>query len=228
MKRSSNARVWKPARTRMAVWLEPAALRAARPRSRRRSKRGLLLAVPHARDRGPARPASSSVHSVLPSRRWLCAIRPEAAARMCAGRAVVALQPDDRGAREVLLEAQDVADLGAAPAVDRLVVVADAGDVLVPLGEQAQPEVLGDVGVLVLVDQDVRGSGAGSAASTSGLLGEQRQAVQQQVAEVAGVQRRQPLLVGGVELAAAAEREVADLARPAPGPGASRGSSSAG
>ena len=47
------------------------------------------------------------------------------------------------------------------------------------------------------------GTGAGTAASTSGLLREERQVVQQQVAEVAGVQRPQPLLVGGVELAAA-------------------------
>ena len=45
------------------------------------------------------------------------------------GRAVVALQADDGGARKILLEAQDVVDLGAAPAIDRLVVVADAADV---------------------------------------------------------------------------------------------------
>src|SRR3546814_3146213 len=36
-----------------------------------------------------------------------------------AGRAVVALQPDHLGAGEIVLEAQDVADLGATPAVDR-------------------------------------------------------------------------------------------------------------
>src|SRR6266478_1493514 len=46
------------------------------------------------------------------------------------GRAVVALQADHLGTREVLLETQDVVDLGAAPAIDRLVVVADAADVL--------------------------------------------------------------------------------------------------
>src|SRR5208282_6936739 len=47
--------------------------------------------------------------------------------------AVVLLEADDARAREILLEAQDVADLGPAPAVDRLVVVAHAADVLVPL-----------------------------------------------------------------------------------------------
>ncbi len=45
------------------------------------------------------------------------------------GRAVVALQPDDGGAGKILVEAQDVVDLGAAPAIDGLVVVADAADV---------------------------------------------------------------------------------------------------
>ena len=45
------------------------------------------------------------------------------------GRAVVALQPDDGRARKILVEAQDVVDLGAAPAIDRLVVVADAADI---------------------------------------------------------------------------------------------------
>ena len=46
-----------------------------------------------------------------------------------AGGAVVALQPDHLGAGKIVLEAQDVVDLGAAPAIDRLVVVADAADV---------------------------------------------------------------------------------------------------
>ena len=46
-----------------------------------------------------------------------------------AGRAVIAFEPDHLGAGEVVLEAQDVVDLRAAPAIDRLVVVADAADV---------------------------------------------------------------------------------------------------
>ena len=45
------------------------------------------------------------------------------------GRAIIALQPDHGGTGEVVLEAQDVVDLGAAPTIDRLVVVADAADV---------------------------------------------------------------------------------------------------
>src|SRR5262249_36065368 len=53
-----------------------------------------------------------------------------------AGRAVVPFQPDHGRAGKVLFETENVVDLGAVPAVDRLVVVADATDVAVPLGEQ--------------------------------------------------------------------------------------------
>ena len=53
------------------------------------------------------------------------------------GRAVVPLEADDLGAGKILLEAEDVVDLGAAPAIDRLVVVADAADVLAGPGRAA-------------------------------------------------------------------------------------------
>jgi hypothetical protein len=59
------------------------------------------------------------------------------------GRAVILLEPDDLRAGEVLLEAEDVGDLGAAPRIDRLVVVADAAQVAARLGEQLQPVILG-------------------------------------------------------------------------------------
>ena len=45
------------------------------------------------------------------------------------GRAIIALEPNDFGAGKIVLEAKNVVDLGATPAVDRLVVVADAADV---------------------------------------------------------------------------------------------------
>ena len=70
-------------------------------------------------------------------------------------RAVVLLELDHLRVREVALEVEDVADVGAAEAVDRLVVVADHHQVAVLAGEQLQQPVLGVVGVLVLVDEDV-------------------------------------------------------------------------
>ena len=170
-----------------------------------------------------------------------------------AGGAVVALEPDHRGAGKVVLEAQDVVDLGAAPAVDRLVVVADAADVfgglrlplpacgervgvrgrrrglgarghklrqlrrplirrasrvdfspragrsaLCPLRQQPQPQILCHVGVLILVDQDEFEARL-ILAQHFGLLAEQPDAFQQQIAEVAGVENLQPLLERLVE-----------------------------
>ena len=46
-----------------------------------------------------------------------------------AGAAVVSLEADDLRAGKIMIEAQDVIDLRAAPAIDRLVVIADAADV---------------------------------------------------------------------------------------------------
>ncbi len=46
-----------------------------------------------------------------------------------AGGAVIALEANDLGAGKIVIEAQDVVDLRTAPAIDRLVVIADAADV---------------------------------------------------------------------------------------------------
>ena len=70
-------------------------------------------------------------------------------------RAVVLLERDRLRAAEVALELEDVADVGAAERVDRLVGVADREDVPVLAGEQLQEPVLRVVRVLVLVDEDV-------------------------------------------------------------------------
>ena len=79
-----------------------------------------------------------------------------APSRMVWVRAVVLLQADDGRLRVVALEVEDVADVGGAPGVDRLVGVADDADVGVRWRRQQPREhVLGDVRVLELVDQDV-------------------------------------------------------------------------
>ena len=72
-----------------------------------------------------------------------------------AGGAVVLLEPVDRHGREVALEAQDVLDARAAPAVDALVVVAHRHELAGVACQQLQPRVLHRVRVLELVDQDV-------------------------------------------------------------------------
>src|SRR5262245_45595620 len=66
--------------------------------------------------------------------------------------AIVALQPNDLGAGKVRLETQDVVHLGPAPTINRLIVIADAANVrCLTLRQQPQPEILGDVGVLVFI-----------------------------------------------------------------------------
>ena len=114
-------------------------------------------------------------------------------------RAIVLLQLHDRRARKILLEPQDVAHLGPAPAIDRLVVVADAADVLVRRRQQPQPQVLRDVGVLVFVHEDIAEPPLVLFQHIRMGL-EDRDHVQQQIAKVAGVQIEQPPLVGRIEL----------------------------
>ena len=70
-------------------------------------------------------------------------------------RSIISLEPDHLCAGKVLLEAQDVFDIRAAPGVDRLIVVADTAQIAVGLGDEPEKKILNDVRVLVLVDQDV-------------------------------------------------------------------------
>ena len=80
------------------------------------------------------------------------------------------------------------------------------------LGQEPQPEVLDHVGVLVFVDQDVA-EGPVIALQHLRRLLEQGERVQQQVAEVAGVEGPKPVLVDGVELHGPAAGQVPRLAR---------------
>ncbi len=74
------------------------------------------------------------------------------------------------------------------------------------LRQQAEPEILRDVGVLVLVDQHVL-EAAVIVREHVGVLAEEAQALEQQVAEVDRVQHLQAILIGGVELHALAAGE---------------------
>ncbi len=180
-----------------------------------------------------------------------------------AGRAVIALQPDHRGAGKVVLEAQNVVHFGAAPAIDRLIVVADAADVFGParrsglplpvygervgmkrplrwlrrrkrpltrrasrvdlspragrgatrpLRQQPQPQILRDIGVLVFVDQNEFEARL-ILAQHFGLLAEQPDALEQQIAEIGGVENLQPFLERLVEFQPLAVGEGGGFAR---------------
>src|SRR5215210_4406854 len=102
------------------------------------------------------------------------------------GGAVIALKSNDSCAGEVLLESQNIIDLCAPPTVDRLIIVADAAQVFGTLPQKPEPQVLGDVGVLVLVNQHVAEARV-ILLEHLRLLAEKPNGFQQQVAEIRGV-----------------------------------------
>ena len=113
-------------------------------------------------------------------------------------RAVVLLELDDGGVRIVALEVEDVADVGAAPGVDRLVVVPYDAQVLCRGGQRLDPEILGTVGVLILVHVEVAPPALIALQHGGGVL-EEPHRLEQEVVEVEGVGRAEPRLVAAEE-----------------------------
>jgi len=102
------------------------------------------------------------------------------------------------GAGEVFLELQDVVDVRAAPAINRLVRVAGHAQVLALQAKASRDQVLGVVGVLVLVHQDVAVLVFQLLADV-GVVAQQVGRLDQQVVEIGGVLGGEDLLVGGVD-----------------------------
>ena len=121
------------------------------------------------------------------------------------GGSIILFEPNDSCAGEVFFELQDILHLRTAPRIDRLIVVADARDVLALLREQPQPEILDGVGILILVDHDVFEAALIVRQHVAVSLQDDEH-VKQQVAEIARVQRFQSILILLVEFAAAAVR----------------------
>ena len=115
------------------------------------------------------------------------------------GRAVVALELAHRRLREPLLELEHVVEIGAAPAIDALVLVAHRGEVAGGSDQLAHQTELGVVGVLELVDQQMRDP----ALDASGHLGVGREQSHRHRDQVVEVDRRgapQQVLVATVDL----------------------------
>src|SRR4030095_742360 len=70
-------------------------------------------------------------------------------------RAVIVFEADDFGVWPVFFESQDVLDLGAAPAIDGLIIVTHNAEISMALGQGLDDAVLEAVGVLVFVDQQM-------------------------------------------------------------------------
>jgi hypothetical protein len=112
------------------------------------------------------------------------------------GGAVVLLQAQHARAREVVLEVQDVLDVGAPPGVDRLVLVADDGHVASRSHQVPDQLVLRAVRVLVLVDEDVLEAPAVGFADL--LVAPQHlHRAQEEIVEVERVRRAQGLVIAG-------------------------------
>ena len=116
------------------------------------------------------------------------------------GGAVVLVEHDHLGVGIVLLELQDVADVGAAPGVDALVGVADHAEVAV-LGRQHRAPGGTGRGWCPGTRPPARsGSGPGSAPARRGRRPEQLDGHHQQVVEVHGRGLQQALLVEAVDV----------------------------
>ena len=107
---------------------------------------------------------------------------------------------------KILRRHAELVDLGAPPTIDRLVVVADATDIAAAPGEQPEPQILGDIGILIFVDQHELEALLILGKHVRVLL-EQPQILQEQIAEIDGVQLLKPLLIKGIKLAALAVGE---------------------
>ena len=70
-------------------------------------------------------------------------------------RAVIALQADNLRAREIALKAQNIVNFRTAPTIDRLVVIADTANIIMRLCQQAQPQILHRICVLIFINQYV-------------------------------------------------------------------------
>jgi nitrogen regulatory protein PII len=112
-------------------------------------------------------------------------------------RAVVLLQLDGVRVGMVALEVEDVAHVGAAPAVDRLVVVADDAQVRRAPRQVVDQIVLDAVGVLELVDEHVIEL-VGQLRPDDGIAA-QLERLEQQIAEVDAVGLLEPLLIDGID-----------------------------
>ena len=114
--------------------------------------------------------------------------------------AVVLLQVDDHRIRVVVLELQNVANIGPAPTVDPLIAVPNYAQVAMLGGQQLDQQVLRVVGVLVLVDRDVAVA-VGEVLTAVRVLLQVPHRLEDEVVEVERAVLLQPVLVLAVDTA---------------------------
>ena len=70
-------------------------------------------------------------------------------------RAVVLFELDHLEVRVVARQSAQIGDIGAAPAIDCLIVIADGGERGARAGQEPEQLVLADIGILVFIDQQI-------------------------------------------------------------------------
>src|SRR5690606_6591820 len=122
--------------------------------------------------------------------------------------AVVLLEPDDARAGEIALEVLQILDARAAPAVDRLIVVADDERDTALAGDEAEPAVLNRVRVLELVDEEMLEAGS-IVLEEIGALRQEFERAEQQLAEIDEPGLVAEPLIASIEIDHAAPARVA-------------------
>src|SRR5262249_9424751 len=101
-------------------------------------------------------------------------------------RTIILLELDRTDPWKILFERQNVLDVGTAPAVDRLILVADDAHIVMYAREMPYKPVLLAVGVLVLIDHDIWETFAVLLADCRKLI-EQINGLDQQIVEVESI-----------------------------------------
>src|SRR5208283_919023 len=120
------------------------------------------------------------------------------------GGAEILLETDLEGIRKVAGEAADVSDVAPAPAIDRLVIVADDEETFMVGGQRFEPAILGEVDVLIFVGQEaIEPRGPEIPIVFVALQGEGWP--EQQIAKISRVSLTQTILIIGIDPRAGAK-----------------------
>ena len=109
-------------------------------------------------------------------------------------RAVVLLEQNGLGFGEILVEALDVAPVGAAPGIDRLVRITHTENITVKRCQMLHQRVLGQVGILEFIHEHVA-EALGIFVADRGDVLQQVSGVKQDIVEIHRIAGDQPLLI---------------------------------
>ena len=113
--------------------------------------------------------------------------------------AIIAFQTNDVSIFKIAFKMEDVGHLCAAPAIDGLVIISHTANIAMVSQQHTQPQVLCRVGVLILIHQNMFKLFLPQCGNLFIAL-EQSDDMQNEVAKVAAVHGKEPLLIGAIEL----------------------------